>query len=83
VVTLEETRDVGATNNRRLGVLYCSVSSGFEVTDAFGQGFMKYYVLIKMGRSTGNSLILTIFQIMLKFGIQYYIHDLYYPQNSL
>ncbi|KAJ4791949.1 Phenylalanine--tRNA ligase beta subunit [Rhynchospora pubera] len=30
VVTLDETRDVGAANNRRLGVLYCSGSSGFE-----------------------------------------------------
>lgn len=38
VVTLEETRDVGAANNRRLGVVYCSVSSGFEVPNAFDQG---------------------------------------------
>ncbi|KAJ3669659.1 hypothetical protein LUZ60_011609 [Juncus effusus] len=30
VVTLDGNRDVGAANNRRLGVLYCNVTSGFE-----------------------------------------------------
>ncbi|PKA65024.1 putative phenylalanine--tRNA ligase beta subunit [Apostasia shenzhenica] len=30
VVTLDWTFDVGAANNRRIGVLYCNVTSGFE-----------------------------------------------------
>lgn len=30
VVALDESRDVGASNNRRLAALYCNVTSGFE-----------------------------------------------------
>uniref|UniRef100_A0A0D3GAP8 phenylalanine--tRNA ligase n=1 Tax=Oryza barthii TaxID=65489 RepID=A0A0D3GAP8_9ORYZ len=30
VVTLDESRDVGASNNRRLAALYCNKQSGFE-----------------------------------------------------
>jgi phenylalanyl-tRNA synthetase beta chain len=31
VVVLDTSRDVGASNNRRLAALYCSSNSGFEV----------------------------------------------------
>ena len=31
VVALDTSRDVGASNNRRLAALYCSSNSGFEV----------------------------------------------------
>jgi phenylalanyl-tRNA synthetase beta chain len=31
VVALDTSRDVGASNNRRLAALYCNSNSGFEV----------------------------------------------------
>ena len=31
VVSLDTSRDVGASNNRRLAALYCNSNSGFEV----------------------------------------------------
>lgn len=31
VVTLDGSRDVGASNNRQLAALYCNKQSGFEV----------------------------------------------------
>ncbi|KAK6115526.1 hypothetical protein DH2020_007795 [Rehmannia glutinosa] len=35
VVLLDETKDVGASNHRHLGALYCGATSGFEVLDNF------------------------------------------------
>ncbi|KAF8666530.1 hypothetical protein HU200_053648 [Digitaria exilis] len=66
VVTLDPSRDVGASNNRRLAALYCNRVSGFEEPEFFPKRQCK--IVTSDGKQVGYLGIVHA-EVLRKFGI--------------